>query len=238
MPTHIAVNRVRTIEHLDSKSDTHASDRERAKQARERRVAMKQIRNDERTNEALHYPSLGGGVLFGPDGRELSRTEHKALLVEAIVERSYYLRDEVRADGRSRRRKRKADGVHNLAITLRPDVSLLLAALERDPRTRQIVRPFLRRLARELAREFAALTGLEVLAVELHPEEGNLHLHLSYATVTADNRLLWPERTVGRKGLRCLGPASPAPPRARWTCSEGRCGTRGGRPEASGAAAR
>lgn len=205
MPTHITVSRVRTVEHLDATSGTHATDRERAREARQRKAAQKETRNKTRPNEALLYPSLGGGLLFGPDGRELSPSEHKARLVEAIAERSFYWRDEVRADGRLRRRKRKTNGAHNLAVTVRPDFAMLLAALERNPNTRHLVRPFMLQLARELAREFAALTGLEVLAVEVHPEEGNLHLHLSYATVSADNRLLWSDRSAGRKGLRCAG---------------------------------
>lgn len=206
MPTHITVSRIRTVEHLDSNSATHATDRERAREARKRKAALKEWRTDARPNETLLYPSLGGGLLFNAVGRELLPSEHKTLLVEAIAQRSYYFRDEIRADGRLRRRKRKTAGVHNLAITLRPDFAMLLAALDRNPNTRHLVRPFLLQLARELAREFAALTGLEVLTVEVHPEEGNLHLHLSYATVSANNRLLWSERSVGRKGVRCLGP--------------------------------
>lgn len=205
MPTHITVSRVRTVEHLDSNSDTHATDRERAREARARKTAQKETRNETHPNEALLYPSLGGGLLFGPDGRELSNTEHKARLVEAVAQRSYYFRDEVRADGRLRRRKRKTSGVHNLAVTVRPDYAMLLAALDHNPNTRHLVRPFMVQLARELAREFAASAGLEVLAVECHPEEGNLHFHVSYATVSADNRLLWSDCCAGRKGLRCAG---------------------------------
>ena len=111
-----------------------------------------------------------------PTGRELSPREHKARLLDAIAQRSFYWRDEMRTDGRPHRRKRKTSGVHNLAVTLRPDHAVLLASLERDPRTSHLVRPFVLQLALNLAREFAAFTGLEVLTVECHPEEGKVVL--------------------------------------------------------------
>lgn len=206
MPTHIPVTRTRTIEHLDSTSATHAADRKRAVEARAFMAERKEKRTDDRASEPLIYPSLGGGLLLLPDGRELSPADHKRLLIDAMSNRSFYWREEVRSDGRQRRRKRDTDGVRNLAITLRPEVAMLLAALDRDPRTRKLVRPFLVQIARDLAAEFSALTGLEVLTLEIHPEEGCLHMHLSYATVSSDNRLLWTDRSVGRKGIRCLGP--------------------------------
>jgi hypothetical protein len=206
MPTHIDVCSVRTVEHLDSNSAVHAIDRERAIEARARKTAMRQYRNDDRPNEQLKFPSLGGGLLLAPDGGEVSGNEHKSQLVAAIAKRSFYWRDEVRSDGRLRRRKRKTKGIHNLAITARPDFAAMLSALERSPRHRHLVRPFVVQLARDLATEFAALTGLEVLFIEGHTEEGNLHLHISYASVSASNELLWAYRSTGRKGLRCLGP--------------------------------
>lgn len=102
-----------------------------------------------RATGELRYPSLGGGLLLRPDGSELSGEEHKELLLTAINQLGFYLRNEIRADGRTRQRRRKTKGVHSLALTLSPERAMLLEALERNPKTQYLVRPFLIQLARD-----------------------------------------------------------------------------------------
>jgi len=60
---------------------------------------------------------------------------------------------------------------------------------------------------RRLGAEFERLSGYQLEASELHPEEGSLHLHLTYSTVDPDHKLLHPVGGPGRKGLRLAGPS-------------------------------
>ncbi|MEE4212922.1 MAG: hypothetical protein V2I43_27055 [Parvularcula sp.] len=55
---------------------------------------------------------------------------------------------------------------------------------------------------------FVHETGYDVLAMQLHAGEGNLHFHISYSEVSLENELLHPKRNVGKKGLRLAGPAA------------------------------
>lgn len=60
---------------------------------------------------------------------------------------------------------------------------------------------------RKLGTEFQRLTGYEVVAMQIHPNEGILHPHICYASVDKENRLLHSLSGRGRRGLRFLGPS-------------------------------
>ena len=204
--THVTVKKERTIAHLDPHSKTHADDQAAAKAARAKEKQEKAEKSVAAPMK-LKYPSLQGGVLCAPDGIEISSDEHTKLLKEISSTRSYYYGLRERAGKRATPRKRKTDPLHSLAVLMRPDHALALALLERDPTRRGLVRPLMLRACRLVSAEFAAATGLEPIACEIHPEEGCLHLHLTYSTVSADHRLLWSRGHRGRHGLRLLGPS-------------------------------
>jgi len=204
---HISVKRARTIAHLDPRDLVHASDKLFAKAVRERERAASAERIETRSGDDLKFPSLGGGFMLKPDGREISGEDHFRLLAKAAVSRSYYFADSIRDDGRPRRRKRPTHGVHALAVLFRPDQASALAQMDGIPALRAKVKAFLVRCFGVVVQEFQAATGLEVLAGEIHPEEGCLHFHVVYASVSADNELLWQRWQRGRHGLRLLGPS-------------------------------
>jgi len=205
--THISVTLDRTIEHLDPNSDTHARDRLLARKLLAAVKALDQVRIDLRLSRRGKFETLEGGILVARDGHQLSAAEHKARLQKAVKERGYYWAEETRGDGRHRLRKKKTKGVHSLAITFRPDVAQALAALERSPRFRHLIRPFVMAAVQAAVAEFEAATGLQVLVAQVHPEESVLHFHLTYASVSAANELLWRRGHRGRHGLRLLGPS-------------------------------
>jgi len=205
--THVPIRRERTIDHLDPTSATHAADQAAIKAARQRAQAEKAERIDYSLFEQLKFPSLGGGLLFDSAGHELSSAQHKQLLLETSEDRSYYISESTRKDGRSRSRNRTTTPLHALAILMRADQAAGLAALEKHPELRHLIKPFLWQAFKVVAAEFTAATGLEVLAGQVHPEEGMLHLHLTYSSVSADHQLLWKRGHRGRHGLRLLGPS-------------------------------
>lgn len=199
--THAIVRSERSVEHLDATSETHARDKALAAKARERVAGVVVV--PDMPPEALKFPSLRGGVMLGPDGAELTSEEHAARLNALRIERGHYLVTQRRADGREYQRKRKTDGLRQLAVTYRPEHALTFARLERVGLG---VRRAVVGHALALSAEFVKLTGYPVEAVQIHPEEGSLHLHLTYSTVK-DGRLLHAVGGVGRKGLRLAGPS-------------------------------
>jgi hypothetical protein len=205
--THVAIKRERTVDHLDPTSATHSADQVAAKAIRERAQASKAERIDYSAFDDLKYPSLGGGLMYGPDGRELSSAEHKRLLIETAEALARYLSEGTRSNGRARRRYRKTTALHSLAVLMRADQAAGLAAIEQHPEMRHLVKPFLWQVYKVVAAEFSAATGLEVIAGQVHPEEGVLHLHLTYSSVSAEHELLWKRGHRGRHGLRLLGPS-------------------------------
>jgi hypothetical protein len=204
---HVAIRRQRTVDHLDPTSATHAADQAAAKAARERAQADQAARIDYGLFDQLKFPSLGGGLMFDADGRELSSDEHKQLLFATAEARAYYLSEGARKNGRTRRRQRRTTPLHSLGVLLRADQAAGLAAVERHSELRHLVKPFLRQVFKVVAAEFSAATGLDVIAGQVHPEESVLHLHLTYSSVSADHELLWQRGHRGRHGLRLLGPS-------------------------------
>ncbi len=206
MATHITVKRLSTIAHLDSRSEVHAEHKALSAEARKRKSAILAETPDARHVVPLKFPCLGGGVLLRADGSEMGQTEHLSLLKRLVKERGFYLREELRADGRTRLRKRATNGLRNLAISFRPDHAALLSRLSNDPVQGALVRRHIVDCSKMLGNGFTGATGLEVVAMEVHPESAVLHVHLGYTTVNSQNRLLWPAGGAGRKGLRFLGP--------------------------------
>ena len=204
---HVDVSATRTIEHLDPRTERHAADHAAAKVARLRSEAAKAERIETGTHRELKYPSLGGGLMSSGDGGELSSSEHKNLLNDAAKARGHYFGEGTRKNGRLRRRKRQTVPLHSLAILMRPDHAAALAEVEKHPEMRYLIKPFLLQVLRVVAQDFTAATGLDVIAGQIHPEEGCLHLHLTYSSVSADHRLLWRRGHRGRHGLRLLGPS-------------------------------
>ena len=200
--THAIVGTERAVAHLDSTSETHARDRELAKRA-EKTVAGVIIADDS-PPDTLKFPSVEGGGLLGGDGREISSEEHESLLNGLRKERGHYVVTQRRSDGREYKRRRKTNGLRQLAISFRPEHALAYARLERVGLgvRREVVDE-----VRRLGAEFKRLSGYRLEALEIHPEEGSLHLHLVYSTVGPDQKLLHPVGGAGRKGLRLAGPS-------------------------------
>ncbi|MDF9827506.1 hypothetical protein M2103_002384 [Ereboglobus sp. PH5-5] len=215
----IKVKRPRTLMHLDSKDKIHSDDQKLSRSLRSHKKRRKDSRflavipqpkskkhEESKEPKVLKYPSLDGGLLISAKGKEMTSEKHALLHTWLIKKLSFYWRDEIRPDGRMRRRKIKTDGVLNLEISFRPDHAMALMELERDPELSKLIKPFLMELAYALAVEFKTKTGLRAMCVQLHPEEGVLHFHITFTAVSNYNELMWLDRGVGRKGIRCLGP--------------------------------
>ena len=200
--THAIVGTERAIEHLNPGSTTHARDKARAQAARERVAGL--VITDDSPTDSLKYPSLKSGVMLNGDGKEISGDEHTALLTLIKSERGRYVMRQKRADGREYNRSRKTDGLRQLAITFRPEHALAFARIDQAGLP---VRASVIEYAKKLGSEFARVTGYEWVAAQIHPEEGNLHVHLAYATVNKKRELLHPSEGIGRKGLRLAGPS-------------------------------
>ena len=205
--THIAIEFPRTIDHLDPNSTTHIADQIESKQVRQKNKQMFAERADLRPLQGFKFPTLGRGFMAGKNGLELSGPAHKKLLTEATQARAWYWSDGEREDGVKRRRKRKTKGIHTLAVLMRPDQVMALEVLDKNPKYSHLTRPLIIEIMKAIGIEFESATGLEVIAYNIHCEEGCLHLHLTYASVSAENELLWSRCHAGRHGLRLLGPS-------------------------------
>jgi len=202
--TNIKVTK-RTIRHLDPHNLQHKLDRAKARAAQAREKLEKEARALGIVPDPLKYACLEGGFCCAPDGRIISGEEHQKTLDAILEKRSWYL-GETLSHGKYGTRKRETEPLHNIAVLFRPHHSMGLAALDKVPKNRPILKRLMVSFVRRLAQEFAAKTNLEVVSLEIHPEENELHIHISYASVSAEHHLLWPRGHVGRHGLRLLGP--------------------------------
>ena len=205
--THAVVGTLRAIEHLDSTIETHRRDQEQAKKARalKKELVVVDASGRKETEEPLKFPSLNSGVLLSRTGDEITPDIHRELLKAMQSDRGYYRMTQTRADGRTYSRKRKTKALRQVAITFRPDYARTFSELES---TGMSTRRTILRYAKEASQEFERDTGLEVVAVQMHPEEGNLHFHITYTAVNDKHELLHDSGGAGRKGLKMLGPAS------------------------------
>lgn len=204
--THITAKKGnnRTLQHIDPTDPLHAE--------HHRRYAdqYKKIRAKQRVperNETLKFRSLGGGFKVDASGHELSSEEMFVLHKITQKTRGFYWELGMRKNGTERIRKRPTEPLKILAITFRPDYAIGLEYLDKHPTTAGLVKPFLKAALASLTKTFRAATGLEPISGQCHPEEGQLHFHTVYSTVSADNKLLWSKTGKGRKGLRFLGPS-------------------------------
>ena len=185
---HASLNDTRSRLHIDPRSPTHQQD---FKQARAK-VATARISRRERlagmTAGKLQHPSLVVGLCLDADFRELSFEEHQARLARLRGESSSYVTERADRPGKKRKRPLAGGGLKTMAVTFRPDHALALSAMEEAHAGK--IRPFVIDLAKLATEEFEAMTGLKVEAVQIHPEEGVLHLHLTYKIVRDGKHLV------------------------------------------------
>ena len=207
MKGHISVTVTkRTGPHLDPQDPQHAIDR--AASLKMQAWDELSARTEELFGEpvSLKFQSLGGGFTCAPDGRIMSGSQHKNALDGILDSRSWYLGETVKR-GKYIQRERDTHPLWSLASLLRPHHSAGLLELDTNPKNWPKLKRLFRWLGKQLAAEFERRTGLEVVAIEIHPEENNPHIHITFASVSADHRLLWARGHVGRHGLRMLGPS-------------------------------
>lgn len=200
--TTATVGSVNSITHLDSSSDLHAEHQELSKRLHSE--ARAQVTVPMSVPEPAKFPSLGKGILFNGEGAPIDSESHLQLLGQLNRDRGHYIATETRKNGASYQRKLPTVGIRQLAVTYFPVHSMTLARLDKSGiAVRDVVMDHTRRLGLE----FGRLTGYETVAMQIHPNEGNLHQHICYATVDAENRLINPLGGRGRRGLRFLGPS-------------------------------
>ena len=200
--TNAPVTRERSIIHLDSSTADHFADQELSK--RLQAEAQAQVTVSMGAPESAKFPSLGKGLLIDGSGEVIDSTSHLNLLTQLNRDRGHYIATETRKNGASYQRKLPTVGIRQLAVTYFPVHSMTLARLDNcGIPVRDVVMDHTRRLGVE----FGRLTGYETVAMQIHPNEGNLHQHICYATVDAENQLINPLGGRGRRGLRFLGPS-------------------------------
>lgn len=197
----------RTIRHLDPQSPLHQQDKKvfatvRARADRQKRMLPCKVG----TLGKLKYPSLEGGFCADERLNILNSHEHDRLLESIKSSRKHYYSIVDGRSGKKRRRKRETNPLSHLAISFRPDFAIAFMALD-EAKVDCLLGFLLEKALPILFKEFEIATQLEVIACQVHPEEGLLHFHIAYATVSADNELLWPKSGVGRRGIRRLGPS-------------------------------
>ena len=188
--------------HVDSRSSLHHDDfkRARAKTAEARILRIERLVNS--TNRTLQHPSLGRGICFDADWRELAFDEHQSLLDELSRGSNTYTAPRADRPGKMRSRKASKGGLKLTAITFRPDHAIALSALEGGAHAHRI-KPLMILVCKIAVEEFEAFTGLKVEAIQIHPIEGVLHIHLAYRTVV-DGKLLLATGTPGWHGVHGL----------------------------------
>lgn len=194
---------VNAIIHLDSTSGLHAEHQELSKRLHAK--ARQEVTVSVEPAAPPKFPSLQKGLMLDGHGTVIDSTAHLQLLTQLNHDRSYYVTTETRKNGTTYQRKLVTTGIHQLAVTYYPVHSMVFARLDQKGIP---VRDLVVEHTRKLGLEFARLTGYEVVAMQIHPNEGILHPHLCYATVNDDHRLLHPLSGRGRRGLRFLGPSS------------------------------
>ena len=200
--TTATVRSIAAIVHLDSTSDLHAEHQALSKKLHAEARATVAVSIP--TPESSKFPSLGKGLMFDGRGELIDSERHVALLSRLNQERGFYRANETRKNGTSYERKLTTVGIHQLAVTYYPVHSTTLARLDKSGIP---VRDIVVGHTQKLGHEFARLTGYEVVAMQIHPNEGILHPHLCYASVDKENKLLHSLNGRGRRGLRFLGPA-------------------------------
>ncbi len=197
------VDTPRSIEHLNPTSLTHRLDQARSKEKRQFLSRLEPLI----TKIPIHarLPSLGDGFMMDPDGIEMSSADHNALLGSAKVERRVYYITQYRSDGRSFKQKRYTKAVRQMGVTFPPEINLALARLEES--TDFTAKTFVKEAAVKVARAFKTATGYDVLEIQVHPKEGCLHFHITYAVVTKNHELIHAKESMGRPGPHFLGPA-------------------------------
>lgn len=198
----------RSRDHLDGRSDINREDNRRANERRREEAAEKSVTDDSFCSPlGLSYPSLGGGMTFTLEGDSITSEERNQILDTIEKERSGYWSRSIEKSGRIRKRWETHGGkfkaLHQILVTVRPDVSMALMHL--DQRSPDLLQQMLRQTALLLMNEFQASTGLEPVLVEVHSKESNLHFHLEFTTVNKNLETLWPKTGRGYRRLKLLG---------------------------------
>jgi hypothetical protein len=147
--------------------------------------------------DQLKFPSLGGGLARKADGASLTLAELDDYFGKEIERSSYYMRECPRPDGRIQYRREKTFGLHDLAITLRSDYALAFEELDSSGHS---VAKYVEAMAHFTAESLQQQTRYRLVAFWAHPEEGRLHLHVTYSTVDENHRLIHQEGRRGRHG--------------------------------------
>jgi len=174
--------------HIDPRSTTHGNDFKNARAKVADARILRRERLVEGVNRKLQHPSVGLGICFDSNFRELSFEEHQVSLKSLRDESTYYVAERADRPGRKRKRRVRGGGLKGMATTFRPDFAMALSAMEADHAGK--IRPFLTEVAKVAVEEFEAMTGLKAETVSIHPEEGVLHIHISYRIVRNERHLL------------------------------------------------
>lgn len=230
--THTKVSSQRSIDHLDPSSDQHKEDQIEHRQIRQFEKVplnwMEDACNSYLTGEK--FISLGDGVILNPQGDEISSEEFSETINQTAEQRNFYWLHYVeKKSGKKKRRRIKKVGdepirpIRQQAVTFRPDHSLALHLLDKERSSaRDTLKDWVKQMALECAKYFQNETGYEPLAITIHPNEGCLHFHIVYATISKDNALLHNHRydesgklKRGNPDLRRAGPCQVGLERAR-----------------------
>jgi hypothetical protein len=154
--------------------------------------------------------------MLDPAGQEITSQEHKYLIRSAAKERNFYWQykydpetDEIvryKNGNPNRRRIRKIDKkrikpIRQIAVTFRPDHSLALHIIDKKAEGEEALgklRKFIKEAALETARSLCEDTNYDLIAIEVHAEEGCLHFHLVFSTISAEHELLHISAPPGR----------------------------------------
>lgn len=240
--TYTRVFSERSIDHLDPTSDQHKEDQS---EFRKVRVAEKSLNWMEDAVGSYLLPekfrSLGDGLMIDPQGREISSRWHKHLILSAIEERNFYWQYQFDSQTNELRRykngnpkckrifeinKKPIKPIRQIAFTFRPDHSLALHLIDKKARGNDqlnVLKEFIKETALETSRSFCDDTNYDPIAIDVHANEGCLHFHLIFSTVSADNELLHistidgnkKRRKKGNPNIRRAGPCQVALERAR-----------------------
>lgn len=221
----------RSIDHLDPTSDRHKEDQVEYRKVRQAHSLnwMEESRSSYLLEEK--FKSLGDGLILDPDGNEITSEQYQDSVKSVIENRSYYWLHYIeKKSGKQKRRRIKGSKknplrpIRQIAVTFRPDHSLGLHEVDQKSTTEtaaKLLREFIRRSALECSRSFSEETNYDVIATEVHPNEGCLHFHILYATISNDNKLLHTSsselgtRKRGNPDIRLAGPCQIGLERAR-----------------------
>ena len=199
--TFTVVASIESASHLDPKSWRHEQDKRYAAAARSLLAQM--VALDLTPGQPLGIPSAEGGFILDGNGtEEMEGPSFTRLLCSVRSARSTYVSEETKKDGTLYERRRRTEPIKQLAISFFPAHSLFFDFLEREGiPTKPLIKVWGKKLRDELARYLPC----ELLAVTFHPEEGVLHFHFIFSTVSADNRLLIESKGRGRPAIGFLG---------------------------------